>query len=38
MKISEEINRKLVDHLSDINMPYLKAEHYLLNEGNEVIQ
>ena len=32
--IPEEINRKLVDHLSDINMPLTsKAEHYLLNEG-----
>jgi UDP-N-acetylglucosamine 2-epimerase (non-hydrolysing) len=32
--VPEEINRKIVDHISDINMPY--AEHsrrYLLSEG-----
>jgi UDP-N-acetylglucosamine 2-epimerase (non-hydrolysing) len=32
--VPEEINRKLVDHLSDINMPYTEhARRYLLAEG-----
>ncbi len=30
----EELNRKIVDHISDINMPYTSiARSYLLNEG-----
>lgn len=33
-RVPEESNRKLVDHLSDINMPYSDiAREYLLNEG-----
>ncbi|MEE9159588.1 MAG: UDP-N-acetylglucosamine 2-epimerase (non-hydrolyzing) [Gammaproteobacteria bacterium] len=33
-RVPEEINRKLVDHMSDINMPYTEhARHYLLAEG-----
>lgn len=33
-RVPEEINRKIVDHLSDINMPYSEhARRYLLNEG-----
>jgi len=33
-RVPEEINRKLVDHLSDINMPYSDiARSYLINEG-----
>jgi len=33
-RVPEEINRKLVDHLSDINMPYTEhARRYLLAEG-----
>lgn len=33
-RVPEEINRKLVDHLSDINMPYSEhARRYLLAEG-----
>ena len=32
--IPEEINRKIVDHLSDINMPLTEhARNYLLQEG-----
>ena len=32
--LPEEINRKIVDHISDINMPYTEhARRYLLNEG-----
>ena len=34
LRVPEEINRKIVDHLSDINMPYTEhARRYLLNEG-----
>ena len=34
LRVPEEINRKIVDHLSDINMPYTEhARNYLLNEG-----
>jgi UDP-N-acetylglucosamine 2-epimerase (non-hydrolysing) len=34
MRVPEEINRKIVDHISDINMPYTDiAREYLLNEG-----
>jgi UDP-N-acetylglucosamine 2-epimerase len=33
-RVPEEINRKLVDHLSDINMPYSSiAREYLIREG-----
>jgi UDP-N-acetylglucosamine 2-epimerase (non-hydrolysing) len=33
-RVPEEINRKIVDHLSDINMPLSDhARQYLLNEG-----
>jgi UDP-N-acetyl-L-fucosamine synthase len=33
-RVPEEINRKIVDHLSDINMPYSTiAREYLLREG-----
>ncbi|MBM61316.1 MAG: UDP-N-acetylglucosamine 2-epimerase (non-hydrolyzing) [Acidobacteria bacterium] len=33
-RIPEEINRKIVDHLSDINLPLTEhARRYLLNEG-----
>ena len=34
MRVPEEINRKIVDHISDINMPYSSiARDYLLSEG-----
>jgi len=33
-RVPEEINRKIVDHISDINMPYTEhARRYLLREG-----
>jgi UDP-N-acetylglucosamine 2-epimerase (non-hydrolysing) len=33
-RVPEEINRKMIDHISDINMPYTEhARRYLLNEG-----
>ena len=33
-RIPEEINRKLIDHLSDVNLPYSSiAREYLLKEG-----
>ena len=33
-RVPEEINRKIVDHLSDINLPYSSyAEYNLLKEG-----
>lgn len=33
-RVPEEINRKIVDHLSDINMPYSSiAREYLIKEG-----
>lgn len=33
-RVPEEINRKVIDHLSDINMPYSTiAREYLLREG-----
>jgi UDP-N-acetylglucosamine 2-epimerase (non-hydrolysing) len=33
-RVPEEINRKIVDHLSDINMPISEhARRYLINEG-----
>lgn len=33
-RVPEEINRKILDHLSDINMPLTEhARHYLLAEG-----
>lgn len=33
-RVPEEVNRKIVDHLSDINMPYTEhARRYLLAEG-----
>lgn len=34
MRVPEEINRKIVDHVSDVNMPYTDiAREYLLAEG-----
>ena len=34
LRVPEEINRKIVDHLSDINMPYSEqAKNNLINEG-----
>ena len=34
--VSEMINRKIVDHISDINMPYTEhSRRYLLSEGND---
>lgn len=33
-RVPEEINRKMIDHISDINLPYTEhARRYLLNEG-----
>ncbi|MRS01839.1 UDP-N-acetylglucosamine 2-epimerase (non-hydrolyzing), partial [bacterium] len=33
-RVPEEINRKIVDHISDINMPYSRiSREYLLREG-----
>jgi len=33
-RVPEEINRKIIDHISDINLPYTEhARRYLLNEG-----
>ena len=33
-RVPEELNRKIVDHLSDINMPLTEhARHYLIKEG-----
>ena len=33
-RVPEEINRKIVDHISDINMPYSAiSRDYLLREG-----
>jgi UDP-N-acetylglucosamine 2-epimerase (non-hydrolysing) len=33
-RVPEEINRKIIDHISDINMPYSSiAREYLLSEG-----
>ena len=33
-RVPEEINRKIVDHISDINLTYSSiARDYLLNEG-----
>ncbi len=32
--VPEEINRKIIDHISDVNLPYTEhARRYLLNEG-----
>ena len=32
--VPEEINRKIVDHISDINLPYTEhSRRYLLSEG-----
>lgn len=34
LRVPEEINRKIVDHISDVNMPYSDiAREYLLSEG-----
>jgi len=34
MRVPEEINRKIVDHISDVNMPYSDiSREYLLREG-----
>ena len=42
LRVPEEINRRIVDHLSDINMPYGKIpREYLLREGlppDQIIQ
>ena len=33
-RVPEEINRKIIDHISDINLPYSDiARDYLLREG-----
>lgn len=33
-RVPEEINRKIIDHISDINLPYTEhARRYLLSEG-----
>ncbi len=33
-RVPEEINRKIIDHISDINLPYTEhARRYLLAEG-----
>lgn len=38
-RVPEEINRKIVDHLADINLPYTQiAKQYLMNEGFPVDQ
>jgi UDP-N-acetylglucosamine 2-epimerase (non-hydrolysing) len=41
-RVPEEINRKIIDHISDINMPYSSiAREYLLSEGipsNQIIK
>ena len=38
MRVPEEINRKLIDHLSDINLPYTDiAREYLIAEGIRII-
>jgi UDP-N-acetylglucosamine 2-epimerase (non-hydrolysing) len=41
-RVPEEINRKIIDHISDINMPYSAiARDYLLDEGipaNQIIK
>lgn len=32
--VPEEINRKIVDHVSDVNLPYTEhSRRYLLDEG-----
>jgi UDP-N-acetylglucosamine 2-epimerase len=34
MRVPEEINRRIVDHISDINLPYSTlSKQYLINEG-----
>lgn len=34
LNVPEEINRKIVDHISDINLPYTEnSRRYLINEG-----
>lgn len=34
INVPEEINRKIVDHISDVNLPYTEnSRRYLLNEG-----
>jgi len=34
MPLTEMINRKIVDHISDVNLPYTEhARRYLLSEG-----
>lgn len=38
LRVPEEINRKIVDHISDVNMPYSDiARDYLLREGVSLI-
>ena len=33
-RVPEEINRRIIDHISDINMPYSDiSREYLVNEG-----
>jgi len=39
LRVPEEINRKIVDHTSDINLPYTQiAKFYLVNEGFPIDQ
>lgn len=42
LRVPEEVNRKIVDHISDINLPYSSiAREYLLREGfppNQIIK
>ena len=34
MRVPEEINRKIVDHIADINLPYSAiSRQYLIKEG-----
>ena len=33
LEVPEEINRKIVDHLSDINLPLSAIRDYLIAEG-----
>ena len=39
MRVPEEINRKIVDHISDINLPYSDiAREHLLGKGSGLTQ
>jgi UDP-N-acetylglucosamine 2-epimerase len=36
--VPEETNRKIVDHISDINLPYTEhSRRYLLSEGTKAV-